>query len=220
MGSNISDASEPNDRATGPVDRQSLVINAAYDLLDQGGLDSLTVRAVLKRTGLARRAFYESFEGKDDLVLALFRDTLSQAAAHFGGIARELDDPLASIRAIVLGIALTTDDPARDTSFPVDKRASAFSREHIRLAEARPQALQEALEPLLGLLSTLYAQGIATGQLRDGDPELQARLIYNLVATTVHTELIDDESSLGSRQEREVLAQSIWAFCEKAIVAD
>ena len=49
--------------------RKQSIVEAAYALLDEEGLEGLTIRAMLKRTGLARRAFYERFAGKDDLVL-------------------------------------------------------------------------------------------------------------------------------------------------------
>ncbi|MFD2429696.1 hypothetical protein ACFSUK_19240 [Sphingobium scionense] len=38
-------------------DRNQQIVAAAYDLLDEEGLEGLTIRAVLQRTGLARRAF-------------------------------------------------------------------------------------------------------------------------------------------------------------------
>ena len=50
-------------------------------------------------------------------------------------------------------------------------------------------------------------------------PALQAALIYNLVSTTVHTELLTDESAQPDQQRREKLAQEIWEFCRRAISA-
>ena len=40
----------------------------------------------------------------------------------------------------------------------------------------------------------MVTEGIRIGQLRDCDPVLQATLIYNLVATTLHTELMMKEA--------------------------
>ena len=37
--------------------RSRPIVDAAYELLEQHGLDGLTIRAVLMRTRLARRAF-------------------------------------------------------------------------------------------------------------------------------------------------------------------
>src|SRR3974390_2827646 len=48
------------------LERSRRIVEAAYDLLNEAGLDGLTIRAVLEKTGLSRRAFYERFAGKDD----------------------------------------------------------------------------------------------------------------------------------------------------------
>lgn len=203
-----------------PRDRTLMLVDAAYQLLEADGLEGLTIRAVLKRTGLARRAFYERFAGKDDLVLAVFEQTLREAARYFRGEAEALDDPEAQLRVIVDGIVLglqsIQDNHGGVTS---DKRSAALSREHLRLAESRPAELQTALSPLLDLIAEIVARGIEAGRFRSCDPALQAALIYNLVSTTVHTELLTDESAQPDQQRRQRLAEEIWEFCRRAISA-
>jgi hypothetical protein len=44
-------------------------------------------------------------------------------------------------------------------------------------------------------------------------------LIYNLVSTTVHTELLAEESARPDREQRARLAADIWEFCRRAIIA-
>lgn len=201
-------------------DRTRMLVAAAYDLLEADGLEGLTIRAVLKRTGLARRAFYERFAGKDDLVLAVFEHTLREAARYFRELAETLDDPEEQVRLIVLGIALRT--PAIDHfegGDVIDRRSAALSREHLRLAESRPAELQAALSPLLDLIAEIVGRGIGLGRFRPCDPALQAALIYNLVSTTVHTELLAEENAQPDQQRRQKLAEEIWEFCRRAIAA-
>lgn len=201
-------------------DRTRMLVAAAYDLLEADGLEGLTIRAVLKRTGLARRAFYERFAGKDDLVLAVFEHTLREAARYFRELAETLDDPEEQVRLIVLGIALRS--PAIDHfegGDVIDRRSAALSREHLRLAESRPAELQAALSPLLDLIAEMVDRGIGLGRFRPCDPALQAALIYNLVSTTVHTELLAEENAQPDRQRRQKLAEEIWEFCRRAIAA-
>jgi AcrR family transcriptional regulator len=201
--------------AEAPCLRKQRLIAAANELLDECGLEGLTIRAVLKRSGLARRAFYERFAGKDDLVLAVFDETLADAAAFFQqGISR-LPDPLAKIRHIVLGLVVGALDNENGLGL---RRVSAIVREHMRLAESRPAELEKALRPLLQVIAEQISEGIRTGQLRTCDPVLQATLIYNLVATTIHPELLTGEHGrLAS--DRQKLADEIWEFCRRAIVA-
>lgn len=200
-------------------DRAGQIIAAAYDLLDEMGLGGLTIRAVLARTGLARRAFYECFSGKDDLVLAVFETTLLGAAEYYAALAGKLDDPLETIREIAQGLVLGRYGLEQDPGESIDRRSAAMAREHLRLGETRPQELQAALKPLLDLIAEQVRAGIRTGQLREGDPDLQARLIYNLVATTAHTELIAEDSTGSDREKRQQLAESLWEFCRRAIIA-
>jgi len=204
---------------SGDDDRVAKIVAAAYELLDEAGLEGLTIRAVLARTGLARRAFYECFSGKDDLVLAVFETTLLGAARYYEALARELGDPLETVREIAQGIVLGRYGLEQDPGESIDRRSAAMAREHLRLAETRPDELQAALRPLLDLIAEQVRAGIRTGQFRKADPDLQARLVYNLVATTAHTELIAEDRRGSDRETRRALADNLWEFCRRAIVA-
>lgn len=199
-------------------DRTRLLVEAAYGLLHEEGLEGLTIRAVLKRTGLARRAFYERFAGKDDLVLAVFEQALHGAAGYFRTLVDALADPFDKLHLIISSIVLGAIG-AQEAAEPSDRRSAALSREHLRLAESRPAELQVALAPLLGLIAEIVAQGTAEGRFRACDPALQATFIYNLVSTTVHTELLAEESGLRAGEERQRLEREIWEFCRRAIAA-
>jgi len=111
------EAAISSDDATG---RSEQIVAAAYDLLEEEGLEGLTIRAVLKKTGLARRAFYECFTGKDDLVLTVFEQTIRMAVTLYREEVRALPDPLARLRHIVMSIVLGQDTgrsrcPRRDS---------------------------------------------------------------------------------------------------------
>lgn len=201
----------------GEQDRTRLLIRVAYDLLDEAGLEGLTIRAVLARAGLARRAFYERFQGKDDLVLAVFDASLRAAALHFREATAQAPGPVEALRDIVTGIVVGQIGTDR---MGANRRGAALSREHLRLAQARPGELNSALEPLLDLMAGLVGQGIAQGLFREADPQLQARLIYNLVSTTVHTMLLaEEEGGIPDPHRREGLAGELWEFCRRAVIA-
>lgn len=194
--------------------RNRLILEAAYELLAEQGLDGLTIRAVLAKTGLARRAFYECFPEKDDLMLAVFRHAIAGAAVFYAGSLAALPDPTARLKLIVTSIVLecAPDASHQDRS---SRRGAALSREHLRLAEARPADLQAALSPLLSLIARQLADGMDAGQMRRADPQRQAVLIYNLVSTTVHAELLTQERV--NRARREQLAADIWEFVRRAL---
>lgn len=200
----------------GEPDRKALLVSAAYDLLDESGLEGLTIRAVLSRTGLARRAFYECFQGKDDLVLAVFESSLRAAAVYFRDATASCASPEEALQAIVTGIVVGQSGYG---NMGANRRGAALSREHLRLAQTRPEELQLSLQPLLDLIAGRVSEGIAAGRFRKADPRLQAELIYNLLSTTVHTMLLAEEGGVPDRHEREGLAVGIWEFCRRGIVA-
>lgn len=201
------------------LERSRKIVEAAYDLLEEEGLEGLTVRAVLNRTGLSRRAFYERFEGKDDLVLAVFEQTIRAATLHFSKLIGTLAGPIERLELIVTHLVLGKTSLAPADHPSSNRRGAAMSREHLRMAESRPHELQAALSPLIALIAEQLSDGMATGSVRSGNPQRLATLVYNLVSTTVHTELLSQESAQPDRAHRAQLAADIWEFCRRAIVA-
>jgi AcrR family transcriptional regulator len=201
------------------LERSRKIVAAAYELLEEQGLEGLTIRAVLKRTGLSRRAFYERFEGKDDLVLAVFEQTIRRAASHLNDLATTASEPMGRLHLIVKSIVLGNVAQATPDGAHSNRRAAALSREHLRLAESRPADLQAALRPLLAVITQQLSAGMAAGTVRRDDARRLAALLYNLVSTTVHTELLAQESARPDRAQREHLAADIWEFCRRAIAA-
>lgn len=194
------------------------MVECAYDLLAEQGLDALTIRTVLERSGLARRAFYECFAGKDELVLAVFEETLHLAASHYGKLIKDIPDPLSRLRFIVIAIVLGQGYAGDMPEAHRDRRGAALSREHMRLAESHPAQLQRSLSPLLDLMSKQLSEGMGSGTVRQADPDRLAALVYNLVSTTVHTELLADEGQDVDPVRRKELAEDIWDFCRRAII--
>ena len=201
------------------LERSRKMVEAAYELLEEQGLEGLTIRSVLNRTGLSRRAFYERFEGKDDLVLAVFEHTIRMAASYLLELVRTTTDPMERIRVIVTSIVFGNITLAGPSGAESNRRAAALSREHLRLAESRPADLQAALSPLLAVITQQLADGMKAGAVRSDDPGRMATLVYNLLSTTVHAELLAQESARPDRAQRAQLAADIWEFCRRAITA-
>ena len=193
------------------------LIAAAYDLLDTAGLEGLTVRAVLAQTGLARRAFYDLLGTKDNLVLAVFAYTLRGAAERLANFPGARPAPMIRLKSIVTAIILGRAGTTPDGSNEGHLRSAALTREHLRLAESKPLELQRAIAPLIDLIARQLAEGMAAGAVRQTDPHRLAALGYNLVSTTMHTELLTEQAAMPDRKRRERLALEVWEFCERAI---
>ncbi len=206
-------------RPQGVLERSRRIVEAAYALLADEGLEGLTIRAVLDRTRLSRRAFYERFADKDDLLLAVFEEVMRITAGNYGAEMRKLPDPMDRLRLIVIGVVLGKGSPEEPDDPAGSRRAAAMSREHLRLAQTRPAELQAALSPLLTLIEQQLTEGMRAGSVRQDDARRMATLIYNLVSTTVHTELLTQKTARPDWPRRLQLAHDLWEFCRRAVAS-
>ncbi|MEO3786300.1 TetR/AcrR family transcriptional regulator [Actinocorallia sp. B10E7] len=69
------------------------ILNAARDILAQGGSETPSLAAVAKRTGLARSSIYQYFSSKDDLLEAVIVDMFPRWAAYVTARVEEADTP-------------------------------------------------------------------------------------------------------------------------------
>lgn len=196
------------------LERSRELVEAAYDLLKDEGLDGLTIRGVLQKTGLSRRAFYERFSSKDDLMLAVFEETIRKAATFYGQAVAQLPSPTARLELIVKSIITGSSITLSGSNAQSDRRGIAMSREHMRLTESHPEELQKVLQPLLSLLTEILTAGMEMDEVWKTDPERLATLVYNLVSTTAHTELLTRRLTSEQRLD---LANDVWEFCHNAI---
>ena len=220
---NMCDQSSPAEMPAGPNPdlRWQSLVKAAQALLEEGGQAALTIRAVLTRTGLARRAFYECFAGKDELVLAVFEDRLHSAAATFTSQISRLDNPIERLELIVTSLMQGTharENHRNSSDAARDRLGIVLTREHLRLADSCPAELQRALGPLLDLIADVLAEGIKAGMVRDTSPQRLATLIFNLVSTTLHREYLAPDGTRPDPGHRSALAGDIWDFCRRAII--
>lgn len=78
------------------AERRRLLLDAAFELLGEGGADALTVRAVCKGARLNPRYFYESFDDRGELLVGLYdevaKDLASAVAARLPVAPADLAD--------------------------------------------------------------------------------------------------------------------------------
>ncbi|PQE01882.1 TetR/AcrR family transcriptional regulator [Mycolicibacterium parafortuitum] len=63
------------------AERRALLVDAAYRLFGDGGESAVSVRSVSRECGLNTRYFYESFDGTDDLLGAVYDRVSAELAA-------------------------------------------------------------------------------------------------------------------------------------------
>ncbi len=161
--------------------RSHQVIRAARQLVADGGLEAVSLRPLLERSGLSRRAFYARFSGMDDVLLALYEDTMTTGAVQLSRRIAGIESPIARLEALVRAMASISQRQTRDRIYML-----AMSSQHVRLAEQRPDDLVEATRPMTVLMAAILAEGMQAGQIRRTDPDALAQTIYALVTSEIH----------------------------------
>jgi AcrR family transcriptional regulator len=184
--------------------RSDRFVAAALELIEESEDHDFTLQDVLDRTTMSVRTFYNFFDGKDSLLLAVYETILEKTAVP---ILRErtdgVTDPVQRVKAFFETMAEIYSTP--------DRLTRALSLFHLRLAQSRPQDLIHALEPLHKFIVELLEGVAAAGQLRD-DVEISA-----LAAMLQELMLADAHSSVlaGTRMRA---PGDLWAFCSAAIL--
>jgi AcrR family transcriptional regulator len=92
--------------------RQAL-LEAARELINEAGVEALTLREVARRAGVTTGAPYHHFADKSELVAALARQSLEEFDRVASAALEEIDEPQEQLRAIgVLYVLYAVDHPA------------------------------------------------------------------------------------------------------------
>lgn len=191
------------DRAQQRTDR---LVKAAMSLMQEHGGGDFTVQEVVERARMSIRTFYNFFEGKDDLIVAVNATVVAEEVVpRLRKMCETESDPLRRLRSFVDGMYELT-----ATSGPIHRALAIHDR---RLAENRPEDLDRTLQPQLELVTELIRDAEASGQIQLGGLGLEAaaRLMHHTVVYAAHARVLNPEHGLG------VTADELWAFCASGI---
>lgn len=187
--------------------RSGEFVHAALALLEEEGSVEFTVQDVVQRSGGSLRRFYQLFSSKDDLVLALFEELITQLVEHIPATVHAGAPPLDRLEICVR----TLWDFVRGEDAPPAKIVRSMAALHNQLAASRPDGLRLAWDPLRQLISGVIADGVADGSVRsDIDGEELSDLFFD-VSLAAHIFAIGRIGSTHSRFD------PLWAFCLGAL---
>jgi AcrR family transcriptional regulator len=187
------------------VKRAQQLVEAARRLVLQKG-SSFTTQELVKEAGIAVQTFYKYFEGKDQVLLAVFEELITEACAGLEAGGRDLPDPVSRlsyyIHSIVLGI----------NSNGGDGGPRFITSEHWRLHQLYPDELAHATGGFARLLLPEIRAAQDSGALRPANPEFDAWLISQLVISVFH-----HYEYATHTESAELIGDRIWAFCFAAL---
>jgi AcrR family transcriptional regulator len=183
-------------------------LDAAQAIITENGSTDFTVQEVVDRSRQSLRSFYQHFDGKHELLLALFEDALRRATDQIRAAAAGRADPLGKLKvAVQLLFELSRPDPAA--------RRPLFTDFAPQLLLSHPAEVRVAHAPLLELLSELMGDAAAAGQLRAGvRPRRAAALTMQTVMFTAQSSDVTDDNGTHP-----LTAAEVWDFCAKGFAA-
>ncbi len=185
------------------VSRSDRFIQAATEILGETGRTDFTVQELIERSKTSLRSFYQHFSGKEELLLALFEEIISNSVAEWRQEIADLPDTLSALRLLVDRIH------AQAGRSPGNSINRALSVYHLQLAESRPAEYARVLAPLRELILELVRRGVDEGTFRtDIDVDTLATIQTQTVVGAAHMHALGSEPS-GVPLDTEQL----WKFC-------
>src|SRR6202789_3907676 len=172
----------------GAEQRVQRFLDAAQSIITDKGTTDFTVQEVVVVSRQSLRSFYQHFDGKHELLLALFEDALRRATIQIAAAADAQPDPIDALRtAVQLLFELSRPAP--------DAHRALFTEFAPRLL-THPAEVRRAHAPLLDLLTVLTARAGKAGRLRSGaEPRRVAALAMATVMFTAQTSGAPDPAS-------------------------
>ena len=184
-------------------------LDAAQAIIIEKGSTDFTVQEVVDRSRQSLRSFYLQFDGKHELLLALFEDALSRSADQIRAATSGPDEPIERLK---VAIQLLFESSRPD---PTAKRP-LFTDFAPRLLVSHPSEVKIAHAPLLALLTELMEEASAAGQLR---AEINPK---RMAAMTMQTVMFNAAQSAGEMDEagaHPISADELWDFCAHGFAA-
>jgi AcrR family transcriptional regulator len=183
------------------MEQAQVIVRAARRLIATKG-SSFTTQELVKEAGVALQTFYRYFASKDQLLLAVFEDLISEFCDGLRRQVAEIADPIERLRfCVTIAAASRADDAAI--------AAPRFiTSEHWRLQQEYPEEISVAISSFTDLVAEEIENAVRVGALQSVDPRADAWHITQLVMAVFHHYAFTE----AERSEDEV-AERLWRFC-------
>lgn len=133
--------------------RRAQLIDAALDVVGDGGLAGMTMTAVCARAGLTERYFYESFRDLEDLLGAIHDASVQRMDEEmFAALAAAPPDLLERCRAAAGAmIGVLTEDPRQARLYAEAVGSASLADRRAQAVSAHAEVLAAQLRELRGL---------------------------------------------------------------------
>lgn len=181
------------------------MLDAGRQLIAEKG-DEFTIQELVTEAGVALQTFYRYFTSKDELLVAVIGDAMTDACEAWVNGAADFPDPISRLRSFVTGVLDLLNSDGGGTA-----RVVIMTR--WRLHREFPAELAEAERPFVEMLSNEVKAAVEAGVLNPPDAEWDSWAIAELVRAVFHF------YAFASPQPADIddIKEKLWRFCLAAL---
>ena len=189
------------------ISRGGKFIRAANEIIRKTGKADFTVQDVVETSGMSLRSFYQYFATKDDLLLALVEEAVTDYVADIRAHIEPVSDPVEMLRLLV-----KTMFSAADLSSSSSRGMVLFSW---HLADSRTEEFSAIFTPQVTMVAEILEAGVASGVFRD---DIEVPVLAGLVIHTVVS--VFDMRILGVQMSPRVINEDdLVGWCLAGVMA-
>jgi AcrR family transcriptional regulator len=188
-------------------------LDAAFELIDEKGTTEFTIQEVIDRSKQSLRGFYQYFDGKDELLLALFEETVRESTEDLVAVLETESEPIERLRAFTIRLHEWCDpsDTPRKRGAHNRRPIMEFS---VQLTVNHAERVKAAMAPISRMLFELVGAANAAKVITVADPKRAASLMQQTVMYTWFG------NRLVENGRKRLTAEDTWEFCLHGLRAD
>lgn len=184
-----------------------LMLDAARHLIRTKDGD-FTTQDLVTEAGVALQTFYRYFASKDELLLAVISDAMTESCDRWSAAAAELSGPAERLRFYVTAPLERLDGDTHDAA-----GMRFIVTTHWALHRVFPRELAEAEQPFVDLLLAELNAAADTGQLHPRNPEWDAWFVVELLRAVYHHYAYAPRGD----EALDTIKERLWRFCWTAL---
>jgi AcrR family transcriptional regulator len=181
-------------------------LDAAFSLIDEKGTTEFTIQEVIDRSKQSLRGFYQYFDGKDELLLALFEETVREATDDLRLVVESTEEPIDQLKAFTIRLHEWC-DPSEKPSKPSTHNRRPIMEFSVQLTVDHAERVKAAMAPISRMMRELVDAAAATGAITVTDTRRAAALMQQTVMYSWFGNRLVDNARMR------LTAEATWEFC-------
>jgi AcrR family transcriptional regulator len=155
------------------------IAHAAAELIFQQGYKESSLKQIARKVGIGKSTIYDYFSSKEEIILLLLDEPLSEVRSRAGDIAAGTGNAVEQLNRI---LEMHLEVLLRDKAF-IFKLSFEFQRLPLDV-QARHEHKRQDYQ---GLLRRLVQEGISDGSFRPVDPDITVKILLSILSSVILT---------------------------------